>query len=336
MTSMSSAHGDRVCLAGGATERSNSDEASGQFDARDHAWLRFAVLLQLTLVAAAIPLGFDLAVVVVSAGGAAVMLLLQQRDVAAEFEPKPAPVDRNAAFTARHQVSADVTTVAAPCIAQPISPRRDADVVWTDIMGQISHELRTPLNAIIGFSDLMGCELYGPVGDPRYQEYLGHIRASGRSLLKSAEDTLALTQLLAQRGPETGAGIVGLEDLIAHSISRADAPVQFDRTAARGLDVQGERRALDQIVLNVVAEALDRASVRDAVTVSVREAGDIVLIVVRSPVAGHATAGASLRLALARMMLELSGGHLAQTDDGEVWQAVIGLDLVRQPDLFRL
>ena len=35
----------------------------------------------------------------------------------------------------------------------------------------MSHELRTPLNAIIGFSEVMTHEMFGPRGQPRYQEY---------------------------------------------------------------------------------------------------------------------------------------------------------------------
>ena len=67
-------------------------------------------------------------------------------------------------------------------------------------MARVSHELRTPLNAVIGFSDVMDSELLGPVGHPRYREYARHIRDSGRELLKSAEDTLAITALLANPG----------------------------------------------------------------------------------------------------------------------------------------
>ncbi len=67
---------------------------------------------------------------------------------------------------------------------------------WGELMARVSHELRTPLNAVIGFSDVMQSELLGPVGHPRYREYARHIGDCGRDLLKSAEDTLAITYLL--------------------------------------------------------------------------------------------------------------------------------------------
>jgi signal transduction histidine kinase len=64
-------------------------------------------------------------------------------------------------------------------------------------MARINHDLRTPLNAVVGFSELMVLELFGPLGDERYQDYVHHIRDSATELLKSAEDTLALTALVA-------------------------------------------------------------------------------------------------------------------------------------------
>ena len=55
------------------------------------------------------------------------------------------------------------------------------------LLAQMSHELRTPLNAMIGFSEVMLRELYGPLGDTRYQQYAAHISETGGQLLRSAE-----------------------------------------------------------------------------------------------------------------------------------------------------
>ena len=41
--------------------------------------------------------------------------------------------------------------------------RREAEMrghLWAELTARMSHELRTPLNAVIGFSDLMGAELF--------------------------------------------------------------------------------------------------------------------------------------------------------------------------------
>ena len=59
----------------------------------------------------------------------------------------------------------------------------------------VSHELRTPLNSIIGFSEILGAELHGPLGAPQYQEYAAIIRGSGHKLLKLVNQVLEIARL---------------------------------------------------------------------------------------------------------------------------------------------
>jgi two-component system, cell cycle sensor histidine kinase PleC len=61
-------------------------------------------------------------------------------------------------------------------------------------LANMSHELRTPLNAVIGFSELILGETLGPVGHPRYGEYLQDISASGRHLLGVIEAILDMAK----------------------------------------------------------------------------------------------------------------------------------------------
>jgi len=51
----------------------------------------------------------------------------------------------------------------------------EANQSKSDFLANMSHELRTPLNAINGFSDIMCKEMFGPLGDPRYKEYVSDI-----------------------------------------------------------------------------------------------------------------------------------------------------------------
>ena len=80
---------------------------------------------------------------------------------------------------------------------------------------------------LIGFSDAMQQELFGPLGNARYQEYAGHIRASGVELLSAAEDALAMTALLAQPKAvvigDVGLGPIAMEaaeHLAAHAAAK--------------------------------------------------------------------------------------------------------------------
>ena len=70
-----------------------------------------------------------------------------------------------------------------------------ANLAKSEFLANISHELRTPLNAIIGFSDVMGEELFGPLGDNRYKEYVEGINTSGRHLLDIISNILDISKV---------------------------------------------------------------------------------------------------------------------------------------------
>ncbi len=55
----------------------------------------------------------------------------------------------------------------------------------------MGHEIRTLLNAIVGFSEAAKGEIFGPIADTRYRDYLGHINESGWTLLRVFERYLA-------------------------------------------------------------------------------------------------------------------------------------------------
>ncbi len=59
----------------------------------------------------------------------------------------------------------------------------------------VSHELRTPLNAVIGFSEILACELYGPMGAPQYKEYATLVHESGLKLLKLVNQIVEIARL---------------------------------------------------------------------------------------------------------------------------------------------
>ena len=72
-----------------------------------------------------------------------------------------------------------------------------ANSAKSDFLALMSHELRTPLNAIIGFSEVLGTELLGPLGHPRYREYANDVHGAGRHLLALINDILDLSKAAA-------------------------------------------------------------------------------------------------------------------------------------------
>ena len=72
-----------------------------------------------------------------------------------------------------------------------------ANQAKSNFLANMSHELRTPLNAIIGFSGIIGKQIYGPVGSPKYLEYLDDINQSGMHLLNIINDILDISKIEA-------------------------------------------------------------------------------------------------------------------------------------------
>ncbi|MEK7801718.1 MAG: PAS domain-containing protein [Pseudomonadota bacterium] len=67
----------------------------------------------------------------------------------------------------------------------------------SQFLANMSHELRTPLNAIIGFSEMIGRQMLGPIGTEKYLEYIGGIRESGEHLLDLITDILDMSKIEA-------------------------------------------------------------------------------------------------------------------------------------------
>lgn len=71
-----------------------------------------------------------------------------------------------------------------------------ANRVQREFLGTISHELRTPLTSVIGYAQVLGDELLGPLSD-KQREYAQTIYASGLQLLSLISGLLDLSQLEA-------------------------------------------------------------------------------------------------------------------------------------------
>jgi two-component system cell cycle sensor histidine kinase PleC len=128
-------------------------------------------------------------------------------------------------------------------------------------LANMSHELRTPLNAILGFSEIIHTRALGAAAINQYAEYGGFIHDSGKHLLALINDILDLAKIeagrLSLREEE-----VDLRRLIADATQmltvKADAAeiLLTADTAANLPNVYADERALRQIVVNLLSNAL--------------------------------------------------------------------------------
>jgi len=136
-----------------------------------------------------------------------------------------------------------------------------ANTAKSEFLANMSHELRTPLNAINGFSEIMVHEMFGPLGDKRYKEYAQDILSSGQHLLALINDILDMSKI------EAGKMSLSLdwmeikdvvEDVVRLMRNRADAAnLVLATTVPPGLpEVEADYRAVKQILLNLVSNAI--------------------------------------------------------------------------------
>lgn len=236
---------------------------------------------------------------------------------------------------------------AAPVFPRPLRSWRPQPAFvtnheWAELMARINHELRTPLNAVIGFSEVMALEMFGPLGNERYQDYVRHIHDSAGELLKSAEDALALTALLTNPRPPEPQIACPLEQAITDAwtfVGRKAAlrDVALELAMPEDIEVLGEPRALRQILVNVLSEAVTRAVPGGRVSLLAVADGELIEVVVS--VSGEqpnaVPRAGSLAICLARTLLEMQGTSLLEIETSAGgWRAVTVLDRAVQSDFF--
>lgn len=151
-------------------------------------------------------------------------------------------------------------------------------------LAAMSHELRTPLNAIIGFSDIMRQRLFGPLSD-RYAEYAQLIHESGQHLLDLIGDVLDISKIDADRYElsrevfDAREAVQAALRLVRPQADMAGVILRADLGPAP-LEVDADRRAIKQIVLNLVANALKFTPKSGSVTVTTAAFGEMLELVV--------------------------------------------------------
>ena len=206
----------------------------------------------------------------------------------------------------------------------------------SEFLANVSHELRTPLNAIIGFSEMMSTRVFGPIGSERYEGYVHDIHHSALYLLDLIGDILDMAKI------EAGKRELEREQIDMGAEIRETVRMFEQRVAQDGITLAtrvpdslppafADRRAIRQILINLVGNAVKFTPRGRAVTVSVQRTSDGLALIVRdegvgipadkierlgtpffqvNDYASRSKPGSGLGLAVTKSLVELHGGRL--------------------------
>lgn len=210
-----------------------------------------------------------------------------------------------------------------------------ANKAKSEFLANISHELRTPLNAIIGFSEIMNEQLFGPIGSEKYAEYAKDIHTSGSFLLNVINDVLDMSKIEAGR-IELDYSSVNLSSVIEENLRiidqlSRDKNIVITQRISPSLTLNADNRAIKQILLNLLTNAVKFSNEGGRINVRARQVGDSVTITIEDNGVGiskHDLAklgrpfeqvqnqftkshtGSGLGLAISRSLAEMHGGAL--------------------------
>jgi two-component system, OmpR family, sensor kinase len=199
-----------------------------------------------------------------------------------------------------------------------------------EFVADASHELRTPLTSILANLELLESELQG-----EQREIAGSALRSSRRMRRLVADLLLLARADAgRRAPTRPVDLAAVaRDAAAEAGALAeDHPLSLDLTA--GTVVEGISDDLHRLALNLIENAVIHTPQGTPVTVSVRQAGDSVLLEVSDRGPGvhaemrgrvfdrfahgdgdaAAVGGSGLGLAIVRAVAEGHGGTVSLDD----------------------
>jgi len=240
-----------------------------------------------------------------------------------------------------------------------------ANKLQADFTAMIAHDLRSPLNTVLGVNELLTDSTFGPVTDEQ-KKWLGKATAIVRQLSSLVNDFLDVSKIEAGH-IELSLAEVNLEDLIDSALDSFHAQAREKKIALdKRLDpaappIRGDRRRLEQVLTNLLSNALKFTPPGGAITIGaqitegqgsrVSETGNprFVELSVQDTGVGIPRAetgglfekyrqttsgktsehkGTGLGLVICKMIVEAHGGRIwAESDEGEGARFVFTLPL---------
>jgi two-component system phosphate regulon sensor histidine kinase PhoR len=214
-----------------------------------------------------------------------------------------------------------------------VTDLRRLETIRTDFVANVSHELRTPVTAISTAAETL---LGGALDDPEdAAEFVGVIDRHALRLRNLVDDLLDLSKLEA-KGYRLAIIDLDLGSVVAHTAALLEEPARKRRMSVRiepmaDLKIHADRRAVEQVVMNLLENAIKYAGEGAHITLRAAARGDHVELAVADDGVGIPAAhlgrlferfyrvdagrsrelgGTGLGLSIVKHLVELMGGTI--------------------------
>ncbi len=181
------------------------------------------------------------------------------------------PIEVNAALVCDD----DNNPLHVQSIVRDITERRRLERLRAEFVSTVSHELRTPLTSVLGFTETLLDGSAGPLTETQ-REFLEFSYDSGKQLLRQVNDLLDVGRLESDRlmlqmeQVELPALLRGVIQGIGSMAEKKKIDVTLDVSEVAPLFIEVDRHRLEQIVNNLLANAVKFTPAGGRVTLTLR------------------------------------------------------------------
>lgn len=221
-----------------------------------------------------------------------------------------------------------------------------------EFLAVLSHELRTPLNAIVGWTNLARS---GKLPPDRFDDALEKVERNALSQAQLIDDLLDISRIITGkmtlRRAEVNVAAAARAALASVELAASRKGVELDIRLSEDARILGDDARIQQIVWNLLSNAIRFTSRGGRVGLDVEVTGDVVQLIVRDSGQGiepeflphvferftqastskaRSHGGLGLGLAIVRNLVELHGGSVEAKSEGRGKGATFIVDLPMQ------